>query len=209
MKRIMILQALGVLVFAGLMVLLDFFGWFSMAGTITVYALMGILNILNAYHILVKPIEDKSEHDSLTGCHNRVRLDVRIPEYEKHDSFAVIFFDINNFKKVNDTHGHDDGDRLLVAASDQLRYWFGYGDLYRIGGDEFIVVVPNMREEKLRSLVDRWYNSQPALNAGYSDDFVVKFSYGIAVRARTESFEEVQDRADREMYKMKNGTTVR
>lgn len=209
MKRIMILQALGVLVFAGLMVLLDFFGWFSMAGTITVYALMGILNILNAYHILVKPIEDKSEHDSLTGCHNRVRLDVRIPEYEKHDSFAVIFFDIDNFKKVNDTHGHDDGDRMLVAASDQLRYWFGYGDLYRIGGDEFIVVVPNMREEKLRSLVDRWYNSQPALNAGYSDDFVVKFSYGIAVRARAESFEEVQDRADREMYKMKNGTTVR
>jgi len=203
MKKLIALQLVGCIVFACIILILYFTGIFSVFSVILTYVIMGAANVLNATKLLLKPIEELSEHDRLTGCHNRVRLDVRIPEYEKHDSYAVIFFDINNFKKINDTHGHDDGDRLLIKASDQLRFWFSYGDLYRIGGDEFIVVVPNLSRAELTRLVGKWYREQPVLNEEYNDSFECKFSYGMKFKEDGMSFDDVMNAADELMYEMK------
>lgn len=203
MKKLIILQSIGCITFIGIILALKHLNMFSVNTMILAVIIIDILNIINARLILMKPIEDLSEHDKLTGCHNRVRLDRRIPEYEKHDNYAVIFFDINHFKQVNDAHGHDDGDLLLVRASDQLRFWLSCGDLYRIGGDEFIVVVPNMPPSELLPILHQWYSMQPTLNNDYNDTFECKFSYGICYKTEGRTFNDVMNKADEEMYAMK------
>ena len=205
MKRLVILQIVGCLLFTAIIMILYAVGIFSPLSVIILYVLMGLTNIVNARIMLMKPIEDLSTHDKLTGCHNRSKLEPKIQEYEKYNEYAVIFFDVNNLKKVNDIHGHTDGDKMLIVASDQLRFWYKYGDLYRIGGDEFIVVVTNMEREHLEPILTGWYEKLPALNAEYDDDFVCNFSYGVFYKTadRSMSFKDIMESADEKMYEMK------
>ncbi len=202
MKKLIFLQCLGVAVFGFIVLMLNFFGIFNIFSVILVYAVMGICNIVNARSILLKPIERVSTHDRLTGCYNRVKLDMRAEDYSNSE-YSVIFFDVNNLKKMNDTHGHDDGDRLLIRASNQLRFWSDYGDLYRIGGDEFIVVIQNMNPLRLETLLHDWYGKLPSLNRDYPDDFICDFSFGIGTKKNGMTFEETVNEAAEKMYQMK------
>lgn len=61
---------------------------------------------------------------------------------------------MNNLKKMNDVHGHNAGDKVLIKAAEQLSFWHKYGELYRIGGDEFIVVVTNMSAQGLDAIAE-------------------------------------------------------
>lgn len=203
MKKLVILQIIGIILFIILAFFLQLTGHFSFVSVCALYIFMGIGNIINARIMLMKPIEDISIHDKLTGCYNRFKLDSTIPEYENYKSYAVIFFDINNMKKVNDTYGHDAGDQILITASNQLRFWHKYGDLYRLGGDEFIVVIPNVRSVVIEEILVKWYQKLPALNEDFSDDFVCNLSYGVFYKSKGLSFEEVLNNADELMYEMK------
>lgn len=206
MKRLLILQIVGCILFATLVLLLYISGLFSPLSVIIVYVIMGFMNIINARVMLIKPIEDLSTHDKLTGCYNRIKLESKIPEYEKFSDYAVIFFDVNNLKRINDIHGHNDGDKILVNASNQLRYWHKYGDLYRIGGDEFIVVVTNMNQIKLDQILTEWYSNLSILNDDPEDNFKCNFSYGVQYKTVSNSttFRNVMESADEKMYDMKN-----
>ena len=86
-----------------------------------------------------------------------------------------------------------------------MKYWFRYGDLYRIGGDEFIVVVPNIDKEQLDTIVKQWYQLLAPLNAQYNDDFICDLSYGVYYKSGsdTASFEDIMNNADKQMYTMK------
>ena len=207
MKKLLILQLIGILLFAGFLWLLILADQFTYVNAILIYLLLAVGNVVNAKIMLMKPIEDLSIHDKLTGCHNRTKLASKIPEYEKYANYAVIFFDINNLKKMNDVHGHDDGDYVIIKASNQLRYWYKYGDLYRLGGDEFLVVVPNMPQKGLDKTLESWHEKQPNLNEDYKeDDFICNFSYGIYYKTKTDkkSFNDIMNSADENMYTMKN-----
>jgi diguanylate cyclase (GGDEF)-like protein len=97
---------------------------------------------------------DDTQHDRLTGLPNRNRLLHRLSQAlaEREAYVAVLFIDIDRFKLVNDTMGHHTGDELLVSVARRLRA--ALPDDYvvgRIGGDEFLVVVP--RVDSARSAV--------------------------------------------------------
>ena len=205
LKELIVLQALGIVLFVTLSVILDILNLFSLTSSIIVFSILAVCNVINAYSQLIKPVAELSFYDELTNCYNRVRLHSKIKEYENYYTYAVIFFDVNNLKKVNDVHGHEDGDKILVEASDQLKYWFRYGDLYRIGGDEFIVVVPNIEKEQLDAIVKQWYQQLAPLNAQYNDDFICDLSYGVYYKSGsdTASFEDIMNNADKQMYTMK------
>lgn len=205
LKRLLILQIIGCLLFAGLVALLWALGIFSPVSVIILYVILGLGNVINARTMLMKPIEHLSTHDKLTGVYNRIKLESKIPEYERYSDYAIIFFDVNNLKKINDIHGHHAGDKILIDVSNQLRFWHKYGYLYRIGGDEFIVVVTNMPETRLDSIVHDWYSTLPILNEEYKDDFVCNLSYGIYYKTVSSpmSFKEVMEHADVQMYEMK------
>lgn len=168
--------------------------------------------LIKNYQYLVDIIENKidvvhdlnylSEHDELTGCYNRVKLDKMIPKYESLHSMVVIFIDVNNLKLMNDTNGHDAGDALLKRTAKALSYWVVYGEVYRIGGDEFMVVVPDKKLTEVQPIIDRWYSTVGSLNRE-DDTFECRLAYGVSEGNQNTSFDYVMAQADNNMYTMK------
>lgn len=162
---------------------------------------------------LVDVIEDKdntlddvlytSEHDELTGCYNMLRLNKYIDDYEKCKCLCVIFVDVNNLKKMNDTLGHTAGDKLLRKASKALRFWETYhADVYRVGGDEFMIVVPDTHYKVCKKLVEKWYCTVGDLSSN-EVDFKCLLSYGVAFSEGDHDFNKLREEADLAMYRMK------
>ena len=88
--------------------------------------------------------------DFLTGLPNRLVLQDRLTQAfalakRQHKMFAVLSLDIDDFKKINDTYGHSEGDRLLVEMASRIRGTLRDVDtVARIGGDEFIALIPEI-----------------------------------------------------------------
>ncbi|MBQ6637601.1 MAG: diguanylate cyclase [Lachnospiraceae bacterium] len=97
-------------------------------------------------------LEAATTKDSLTGVKNRFALR---RDYEKYDDTNVhlMMLDIDDFKKVNDRYGHSVGDYLLRKVGDALSEFFGADYSYRYGGDEFLVIFPDVEEEKFKILI--------------------------------------------------------
>jgi len=99
-------------------------------------------------------LEYIAHYDSLTNLPNRVLLSDRIQQalaqsHRSGLSLAVVYLDLDGFKPVNDQHGHDVGDQLLVALAQRLRAALREGDtLARIGGDEFVIVLTELAQEE-------------------------------------------------------------
>lgn len=97
-------------------------------------------------HELAKSVSKDANEDALTGLSNRrhfeVELKTWIEQLKKHGTeFAVLYLDLDRFKFVNDTLGHEAGDRLLISVAKMLRELTGKSDLVaRLGGDEFIIL---------------------------------------------------------------------
>ena len=95
-------------------------------------------------------LERLAHFDALTGLPNRVLLADRLSQamhnVQRHTQFlAVVCLDLDGFKEVNDTHGHDAGDQLLMAVATRMSHCLHEGDtLARIGGDEFVVVLVDL-----------------------------------------------------------------
>ncbi|WP_404361335.1 EAL domain-containing protein [Methylotuvimicrobium sp. KM1] len=102
-----------------------------------------------------------AEHDPLTGLYNRRKFE---KEFEHainianryHHSSALIFFDVDQFKYVNDSSGHQIGDELLVKVAEKLRSFTRDTDVIaRFGGDEFIVMAPEISQQAAEDLVQK------------------------------------------------------
>ncbi len=93
-----------------------------------------------------------SLHDSLTGLPNRAMLEQRLEHAAQrarrsHTMAAVLFADLDRFKAVNDTHGHDIGDQLLLAVAQRLTHLVRSGDtLARVSGDEFVFLCEDLKD---------------------------------------------------------------
>lgn len=150
----------------------------------------------------VTNITYESEHDVLTNCYNCARLEKYQSSYEEARSCCIIFIDVNNLKKMNDQFGHEAGDALLSTASDKIRFWSIYGDVYRVGGDEFMVVIINQTEPHIMQLYNNWYPSVGILNR-QTDGFKCVLSCGIAYASDSIDFDALRKIADDRMYEFK------
>ncbi len=111
-------------------------------------------------HQLMSMLEIKSTVDALTQVGNRNAMDEYINGHTQGtgklpESMAVVFADLNGLKKTNDEKGHDEGDKLLMRAAAILKITFGDYQIYRIGGDEFVVLCPDITEEKMNEQVSQ------------------------------------------------------
>lgn len=120
--------------------------------------------------------------------------------------FAVIMCDLNYLKLINDTHGHQEGDRALMKATKILCKAFPMSTVFRIGGDEFVIIPSVLEYARLAEHVDT-LNMMLEQQRKSSDDITkrISISYGAARFDRDidHSFNEVFERADKQMYENK------
>lgn len=150
-------------------------------------------------HAMTDPLTGVLNHRGLYALLRREReraLRTRQP-------LSVLLVDIDRFKSVNDHHGHQTGDTLLrhVAAS-LVRAVRTIDEVGRVGGDEFVVVLPGTDAAAAGTLCARLLALRPRL-ATDDGDLVVTLSIGAATLDGEESAETLLDRADRRMYRVK------
>ncbi len=120
----------------------------------------------------------------------------------RHSHVAVLFVDLDRFKQVNDTHGHETGDSVLIVVAEALRATVRAGDsIGRLGGDEFVVIAPDIEEDTAQRLADRLV---AAIESNHTTDIAkgtrISASVGISLHSGDESADEALNRADLAMY---------
>ncbi len=155
-------------------------------------------------------LEHEALTDGLTGMHNRRYFDDAMAEYldqfRKIDKpIGLMILDLDHFKKVNDTYGHDVGDEVLRQIARCLQEFTRYHDVVaRLGGEEFAVVAPNMSREGFFKLADRIRHAVSSLNIKSGNVHLrVTMSIGLAIWDHKETAEELYKRADMQLYQAK------
>lgn len=153
----------------------------------------------------------KAYHDSLTELPNRLlfhdRLEVAVAMAQREKAIlAVMFMDLDRFKAVNDTLGHDAGDALLKEVADRLRICLRRSDtVARLGGDEFTILLPKIAQADDAALVARKINEALNVPWVWGDQQVrISGSLGIAIFPRDASEpDELLKNADTAQYQIK------
>ena len=157
-----------------------------------------------------------SHRDSLTGLRNTTSYKSWMIEFDTkiqsgNTSFGIAVFDINNLKKINDTYGHMYGNELILTASRIICDTFKRSPVFRIGGDEFCVILQGRDLEDKQALFERFDST---CLATYVVKDNVRFSVSIAkgfsefYPGKDTQFSDVFERADSEMYKNKRDMKI-
>ena len=145
-----------------------------------------------------------SNTDELTKCFNRRAYDSDMQKLDLNTKWAYISLDLNGLKKANDTLGHSAGDELICAASNCMKFAFAsYGKIYRIGGDEFVVLIQES-VSNIDSILQVFDATISDWHGKYSNS--ISISYGV-VKSSEQDFDsvyEISKLADERMYKSKS-----
>lgn len=151
--------------------------------------------------------------DALTGLYNRRYLETHLVQLIEHAAnrgkpLSILTLDIDFFKAVNDTHGHDAGDRVLQEISGRIRANIRNIDLAcRTGGEEFVVVLPGTDIQTAERVGERIRKSiaSKSFNAGPDCHLTITASVGIAaLDGFDDRVDDLMKRADRALYRAKN-----
>lgn len=145
----------------------------------------------------------EATHDALTGLYNRAAYDQNIPDL-KDQEICFLMIDVDDFKGINDTRGHDVGDLVLQKVADTLKHSFRNEDMiFRLGGDEFVVIMMNMHEG-LKDLVKRKVEMiRKKLNETDGNVPAVTLSIGAAFSGKDNSTGSIAKDADLALYEVK------
>lgn len=156
---------------------------------------------------LVKPLNELAHIDKLTGLGNRALLEIDFKEaiyyFKKSDiSFALLVMDLNDFKAINDTHGHEAGDYVLKEISKRLKEITRTNDsLARLGGDEFVAILHNCSEVDAANVINKIKASIEKPINHKKVKLIIKMSIGMAAAPNDgDSMEQLLKVADNRMY---------
>lgn len=182
----------------GILLFIIFFGWGNQIQT----------SRLVKQGLKYDIVKELAYSDGLTSMGNRTSFLEKLSFYASSDvaSIGIVFLDVNDLKLTNDTRGHEIGDKLLLEATSIIQNSFGkYGDCYRIGGDEFCVLmegndIESMYEEGrecFNKLIEASHNNELDLN--------IQIAHGFTIGDATtvESIDNAIDIADKLMYRDK------
>lgn len=155
---------------------------------------------------LSKDFEFQSQHDALTGLYNKGEITRIIHEQLSLNDFVLILFDIDYFKKVNDSYGHIVGDQVLRLVANLVEQNTKYKDyIGRFGGEEFILILSDTTldqsietADKLRKLIEHSILDADGIQVR------VTVSMGLTLCRQHELFEDVYVRVDQLLYAAKN-----
>lgn len=144
--------------------------------------------------------------DELTSFLNRRAYEDRAREFAQKgipSNMVLISFDLNGLKVVNDTQGHAVGDELLLGAASCMKSCVGaYGDLYRVGGDEFMAIIM-ANDDKLKEILADFEETVSLWSNEHIDHLSVSVGAVASRDFSSASFDELEEIADNRMYKSK------
>ena len=147
----------------------------------------------------IEELRHSARSDALTGLGNRAAYLERVGELARREtSLGVAFIDLNELKYVNDNYGHSQGDAYICALSMVFCRHFRMDDIFRIGGDEFFILCPNMPEEL-------FYRKIKGLRMECEERFPGSVAMGAVWSGRSADMESLAREADRLMYADKQG----
>ena len=159
----------------------------------------------------ITTIKKESKYDFLTKLLTRKAYEVEVKNFESNYLrnsvyYAIIFLDIDHFKNINDTYGHDAGDVILSTFAKVLKHQTRKIDIIgRYGGEEFIAIIHYNNEEDLIHYLSRIKAIVHENAFIYKDQEIkIKFSAGVVLRHLHESYEEALKQADDLLYEAKN-----
>ena len=152
-------------------------------------------------YLLLQNLETLSSMDLMTGVKNRNTMNVAMDDLVNGKTkleypYSVIFADLNGLKQVNDEQGHAAGDELLKSAAGILQEVFGDYDIYRVGGDEFMIIAKALDQKALTKKVKK-------INTLCSESNGIYFAIGTHVAQPGEDIRTVMRCADEKMYEDK------
>ncbi|MBY0585916.1 diguanylate cyclase [bacterium] len=163
---------------------------------------------------LLELLEQKARVDGLTGLYNRAFFNDRIEEEldrarRYNGTLAIILFDVDRFKRVNDTYGHSFGDVVLAEVAETARFHARQSDVVaRYGGEEFVIILPEQNAENASYLAERIRGAIEELHLVHNGERVpVTASFGVSSTAEIgyENSKDLVDAADKMLYSAKDG----
>jgi diguanylate cyclase len=155
--------------------------------------------------------KEEKQTDFLTNVFNRRAYTHEVEKVEKKytmfdSNYAIIFYDIDHFKKINDTYGHTSGDAVLKNFASILKKLTRSEDVIaRYGGEEFIALVNYEKEEEVLEYLKRVKKAINSTNFIYKEESIhIKFSAGVSYRNKYNSYSDTKKRADELLYEAKN-----
>jgi diguanylate cyclase (GGDEF)-like protein len=153
-----------------------------------------------------KTLKLMASTDELTGLMNRRELNLRAPEVINQakrytHNIALLMIDIDHFKKINDAHGHLEGDRVLKALGQKLQKFGRQTDLIaRFGGEEFIMLLPDTNTSDAKIFARRLHQLTSGIEVNHAP---VTVSIGITMTDGSHSLDDLTNQADGALYEAK------
>ncbi len=173
-------------------------------------------HLVSHLRVYISDLNSMAYKDALTGIKNKSAFDlfarkmddmIATAPADQAPRFAIVMFDCNELKEINDQYGHEKGDVYLKTASHQICNTFNHSPVFRLGGDEFAVVLQQadfLRREKLLEEFDRTSTTTNAENADSWNRVSIAKGCAVYDPAIDKNTADVLRRADEAMYRDKN-----
>lgn len=184
--------------------------WFRISYIL--FIILQFINLSKVIHNLfidqghMQVLEELAYRDGLTNVGNRTAYSKRIEQLTPQQLHLVWVFDINNLKIINDSIGHEAGDYLIIQSADFLVKYFHRDNIYRIGGDEFIVIQDFTTSSDMKKFIMHFENEISLYQYTHLKNsiyFSMAYGYAYLTQDDCRTFESIVSAADQRMYAMK------
>jgi len=151
--------------------------------------------------------KDMANTDFLTGLKNRNAFELDI-QNKQDEVLGILIADLNGLKKINDEQGHQIGDEYIRKAATVIGKCASTCPVYRFGGDEFVVLVPDADDKKMKSLSERILTYEETVPKDCDIPISLSVGYALYDPVQCASLQDVFHEADVQMYKMKNSRKI-
>lgn len=172
------------------------------------YGILGISRDITELHETQEKLKEQAYHDELTNIFNRKAFNERIKEkfdlYQRYNSiFCIAMYDIDNFKNINDTYGHDVGDKVLKEMTDEVKLHIRKTDLlFRVGGEEFIIIFSKTLIDEAFEVVEKMRVMVSNMNIIENEKITI--SIGLSQVKEEDDTTSIYERIDKLMYVSKH-----
>ena len=170
--------------------------------SVFVPVVMNISTIIADSRMKEEEMRVLAEIDGMTGLYNKSKYLEQVSNpYTNEERLAVIYWDVNGLKQINDTLGHESGDKLILLVSDSIKQLATANEkAYRVGGDEFVMILRGADEKVVQKKIQQWKDSMKGLTVGSNQQVTAAVGYACGTGAE---LEQLIKTADEMMYENK------